>query len=42
MYVDRVCNPVLNGIEGETREYNGTDYTYYGPTDIVDVYKRQP
>ena len=35
MYVDRVCNPVLNGIEGETREYNGTDYTYYGPTDIV-------
>ena len=33
--VDRVGNPVLNGIEGETREYNGTDYTYYGPADIV-------
>ena len=32
--VDRVGNPVLNGIEGETREYNGTDYTYYGPADI--------
>ena len=22
---------ILKGIEGETREYNGTDYTYYGP-----------
>ena len=33
--IDRVGNPVLNGIEGETREYNGTDYTYYGPADIV-------
>ena len=32
---DRVANPVLNGIEGETRAYNGTDYTYYGPADIV-------
>ncbi len=35
MGVDRVSNPVLNGIEGETRSYNGTDYTYYGPADIV-------
>ena len=26
---------ILNGIEGETREYNGTDYTYYGTTDCV-------
>lgn len=34
MYVDRVSNPVLNGIEGETREYNGTEYTYTGPADI--------
>ncbi|MGN0335442.1 MAG: ABC transporter substrate-binding protein [Lachnospiraceae bacterium] len=32
---DRVANPVLNGIEGETRAYNGTDYTYTGPADIV-------
>lgn len=32
---DRVANPVLNGIEGETREYNGTAYTYTGPADIV-------
>lgn len=33
--IDRVGNPVLSGIEGETREYNGNDYTYYGPADIV-------
>ena len=30
---DRKGEMVLNGIEGETREYNGTDYTYYGPAD---------
>ncbi|MCD7882399.1 MAG: ABC transporter substrate-binding protein [Lachnospiraceae bacterium] len=35
MYVDRVGEPVLNGIEGETRSYNGTDYTYTGTSDIV-------
>ena len=27
MDLDRVGAPVLNGIEGETRAYNGTDYT---------------
>ncbi|MCM1251983.1 MAG: ABC transporter substrate-binding protein [Clostridium sp.] len=32
--VDRVGNPILNGIEGETRSYNGTDYTYYTASDI--------
>ncbi len=32
---DRVGNPILNGIEGETRSYNGTDYTYYTASDIV-------
>lgn len=32
---DRVGSPVLNGIQGETRSYNGTDYTYTGPADIV-------
>lgn len=32
---DRVSEPVLNGIKGETRSYNGTDYTYYGPADYV-------
>ncbi|MCD7754468.1 MAG: ABC transporter substrate-binding protein [Clostridiales bacterium] len=35
MSSDRVGEPVLNGIEGETRSYNGTDYTYYGPADIT-------
>jgi peptide/nickel transport system substrate-binding protein len=35
MQVDRVSNPVLLGIEGETREYNGTEYTYTGPADIT-------
>lgn len=35
MDLDRVGNPVLNGIEGETRTYNGTDYTYTGISDIV-------
>ena len=32
---DRVGNPIMNGIEGETRSYNGTDYTYYTASDIV-------
>lgn len=32
---DRMGEMVLNGIEGETRAYNGTDYTYYGPADCV-------
>ena len=34
MEVDRVGNPILNGIEGETRSYNGTDYTYYTASNI--------
>ena len=33
--LDRVGNPVLQGIEGETREYNGTEYTYYGASDVT-------
>ena len=33
--VDRVGNPVLNGIEGETRSYNGTDYTYYAAANVA-------
>lgn len=32
---DRVGAIVENAIEGETRSYNGTDYTYYGPADMV-------
>lgn len=35
MTVDRVGNPVLKGIEGETRSYNGTDYTYKSVSDIT-------
>ncbi|MBQ1362135.1 MAG: ABC transporter substrate-binding protein [Oscillospiraceae bacterium] len=34
MIVDRVGNPVLKGIEGETRSYNGTDYTYKSAGDV--------
>ena len=33
--IDREGNPVLNGIEGETRSYNGTDYTYKGISNCV-------
>lgn len=32
---DRQGEIVYNGIEGETRSYNGTDYTYTGITDCV-------
>ncbi|MCD8354650.1 MAG: ABC transporter substrate-binding protein [Clostridiales bacterium] len=35
MYTDRVGEPVLSGIEGYNLSYNGTDYTYYGTSDIV-------
>lgn len=31
---DRVANPVNEGIAGETRPYNGTDYTYSGTADV--------
>lgn len=31
---DRAGMPVFQGIEGETRPYNGTDYTYYGPANL--------
>lgn len=31
---DRTGAIIFNGIEGETNDYNGTDYTYYGPADI--------
>lgn len=32
---DRMGAMILNGIEGETIAYNGTDYTYYGPANLV-------
>ena len=35
MYVDRVGNPINHGIDGETRSYNGTDYTYTTPGDLI-------
>ncbi|MBQ1508851.1 MAG: hypothetical protein IIZ47_05455, partial [Erysipelotrichaceae bacterium] len=31
---DRLGQVIYKGIEGETTNYNGTDYTYYGPADI--------
>ena len=38
MTTDRVGGIVYNGIEGETRSYNGTDYTYYGTGDLTVNY----
>lgn len=32
---DRAGAPVFQGVEGETRAYNGTDYTYYGPANLT-------
>lgn len=32
---DRAGGIVYNGIEGETIPYNGTDYTYYGLSDVT-------
>ena len=34
---DRQGQIIMNGIEGETHAYNGTDYTYYGPADCEIV-----
>ena len=32
---DRKGSMIYHGIEGETRNYNGTDYTYHGIADMV-------
>ena len=32
---DRTGAVIQKGIEGETINYNGTDYTYYGPADMT-------
>ena len=32
---DRTGAVIEKGIEGETVNYNGTDYTYYGPADLT-------
>ena len=34
LMTDRVGGPINNGIAGETRSYNGVDYTYTGPADV--------
>lgn len=36
---DRQGQIIMKGIEGETHNYNGTDYTYYGPADCEIVQK---
>ena len=36
---DRRGQIIMKGIEGETHNYNGTDYTYYGPADCEIVQK---
>lgn len=33
LVIDREAGIIYNGIEGETRTYNGTDYTYKGPAN---------
>lgn len=38
MTTDRTGGIIYNAIEGETVNYNGTDYTYTGPADISVVY----
>ncbi len=38
MTIDRAGGIVYNGIEGETRAYNGKDYTYYGAADLSVSY----
>lgn len=38
MTTDRVGGIIYNAIEGETVNYNGTDYLYTGPADISVVY----
>lgn len=38
---DRQGRIVYNGIDGEAREYNGSNYTYYGPADIETRYNRK-
>ena len=35
--LDRQAGIVYNAIEGETRNFNGTDYTYTGPADVSVV-----
>ncbi len=41
MTTDRVGGIIYNAIEGETVNYNGTDYTYTGPANISVVYDKE-
>lgn len=34
---DREGNVIYNGINGEVRAYNGTNYTYYGISDVTET-----
>ena len=38
MTTDRLGAVIKNGINGETKSYNGTDYTYTGPADLEAKY----
>lgn len=38
---DRAGQIVMNGIDGELREFRGTDYTYYGIANVKIHYNRQ-
>lgn len=35
LITDRMAEPIYNGIDGETKEYNGTEYTYTGPANVT-------
>ncbi len=38
---DRASQMVMNGIEGETRTYNGQEFTYYGPANLSVEYNEE-
>jgi peptide/nickel transport system substrate-binding protein len=38
MTIDRMGNLIKHGIDGEKSEYEGKDYTYYGPADVSVKY----
>ncbi|NLB91777.1 MAG: hypothetical protein GX786_11240, partial [Clostridiales bacterium] len=41
MVLDRMGETIYNGIEGETKNFNGNDYTYYGPADLKVEYDQE-
>lgn len=38
---DRRGQIIYNGIDGEVKPYNGSDYTYYGPADMSIKYNKK-